>query len=123
MADDTPEVEDKDLLFRDYFGRMQRSYLRTLVSPEVIEEHRQKPLGQHSEPLERLLHYFREQPLAGKYAVLRQRERGGYRIVALSGVRGVAPRPVGEEHFASVEAAYHGIFLKRIEELMGDGLG
>ena len=121
MTQDTPDVEDKDLLFRDYFDRMQRRYLRSLVLPEVIEEHRLKPLGQHSEPLERLLHYFRERPLAGKYAVLR--EAGSYRIVALSGVRGVPPRPVGEERYATVEAAYHGIFLKRIEELMGDGLG
>jgi branched-chain amino acid transport system permease protein len=121
MSADTPDVEDKDLLFRDYFDRMQRRYLRGLVSPEVIEEHRAKPLGQHSEPLERLLHYFRERPLAGKYAVLR--EAASYRIVALSGVRGVAPRPAGEERFATAAEAYHGIFLRRIEELMGEALG
>lgn len=123
MTERAIEVEDKDLVTRDHFDRMQRQYLRTLVTKDVIEEHRRKPLGQHSEPLERLLHYFRERPLEGKYAVLREREGDGYRIVALSGVRGVPPQPVGEERFATVEAAYHGIFLKRIEELMGDGLG
>lgn len=123
MADALPETEDRDEVYRAFHGRMQERYLRTLVSPEVIEEHRAKPLGQHSEPLERLLHYFREQPMAGKYAVLQERDSGSFRIVALSGVRGVAPAPVGEERFATAEAAYHGLFLKRIEELMGGGVG
>ena len=123
MADALPETEDRDQVYRAFHGRMQERYLRTLVGPEVIEEHRAKPLGQHSEPLERLLHYFREQPMAGKYAVLHERDSGSFRIVALSGVRGVAPTPVGEERFATAEAAYHGLFLKRIEELMGGGVG
>jgi branched-chain amino acid transport system permease protein len=123
MTDDAAGIEDRNEVYRAFHARMQASYLRTLVSPEVIEEHRAKPLGQHSEPLERLLHYFREQPMAGKYAVLHERESGKFRIVALSGVRGVPPRPVGEERFATAEAAYHGLFLRRVEELMGGGVG
>lgn len=123
MAGEPDETEDRDVVFRAHFDRMQRRFLVTLVSDEIIEEHRRKPQGQHSEPLERLLHYFRDQPLAGRLAVLRERETGSFRIVALSGVRGVAPRPVGEQRFATVEEAYHGIFMKRIEELMEDSLG
>lgn len=123
MAEELPDTADRDEVYRAFHGRMQERYLRTLVSDEVIEEHRARPLGQHSEPLERLLHYFREQPMAGKYAVLHERDSGSFRIVALSGVRGVAPAPVGEERFATAEAAYHGLFLRRIEELMGGGVG
>jgi len=123
MADDLPEGTDRNEIYRRFHGRMQERYLRTLVSPEVIEEHRARPLGQHSEPLERLLHYFREQPMVGKYAILHERESGSFRIVALSGVRGVPPAPVGEDRFATAEAAYHGLFLKRVEGLMGGGVG
>ena len=115
--------QDRDEIYRAFHGRMQASYLRTLVSPEVVEEHRLKPLGQHSEPLARLLHFFQERPVAGQYAVLHEREGGTFRIVALSGIRGVAPKPVGEERYATAEAAYHGLFLRRIGELMGGKVG
>lgn len=117
------EVEDRDLVARAQYDALQRQFLRTLVSPEVIEEHRQRPCGQHSEPLARLLHYFQERPVAGQYAVLRERASGQYRLVRLSGVRGVAPTPLGEERYATPEAAYHAIFLRRIDELMGESLG
>lgn len=123
MTEEAPRPTDQDEVYRAFHARMQERYLRTLVCDEVIEEHRLKPLGQHSEPLERLLHYFREQPMAGKYAILHEREANIFRVVALSGVRGVPPSPVGEERFATAEAAYHGLFLRRIGELMGGGLG
>lgn len=120
MAD---EAEDRDVVYRAHFDRMQRRFLVTLVNDEVIEEHRRKPLGQHSEPLERLLHHFRDHPVAGRLAVLKERETGSFRIVALSGVRGLAPRPVGDERYATLDEAYHGIFMKRVAELMEDSLG
>ena len=40
MADALPETEDRDEVYRAFHGRMQERYLRTLVSREVIEEHR-----------------------------------------------------------------------------------
>ena len=41
-----------------------------------------------------------------------------YRIVALSGRRGVPPRAVDDQVFTSPEAALHGVFLKRVQDLM-----
>ena len=115
----TREIRDQDALYRRFFDGMQREYLKTLVCERIVEEHRRNPLGQHSEALERLLHYFRNAPQAGKYAI----RRGGtsaraFRIVALSGVRGEAPRDVEDAGYATVEEVHHAIFLKRIRHLM-----
>ena len=41
-----------------------------------------------------------------------------YRIVALSGQRGVAPRIVEDKTYASQEEAYHGVFLRRVQDLL-----
>lgn len=118
MSDDTERLRDQGEVYRRYFDEKQREYLKTLVCDEIIAEHRVKPLGQHSEPLGRLLHYFRHAPQAGKYALRRELRSGTFRIVALSGVRGVPPSPVGDEEYDTVEEAYHALFLKRVEGLM-----
>ena len=119
MSDDDPEVlRDQGEVYRRYFDEKQREYLKTLVCDELITEHEAKPLGQHSEPLARLLHYFRHAPQAGKYAIKRELRSRTFRIVALSGRRGVPPRAVGDEAYGRVEEAYHALFLRRVEDLM-----
>ncbi len=120
MTGDFEAVADQGDLYRRYFDKMQREYLRTLVCDEIIAEHRAKPLGQHSEPLARLLHHFGHAPQAGKYAIKREHRNGAFRIVALSGTRGVPPRAVDEAVYEKVEDAYHALFLKRVEDLMAD---
>ena len=40
-----------------------------------------------------------------------------YRIVALSGRRGVPPRAVDDQVFTSEHDALHGVFLKRVQDL------
>lgn len=111
-------VVDQGDLYHRYFDEKQREYLKTLVCEELIAEHEAKPLGQHSEPLARLLHYFRHAPQAGKLAIKRELRSGAFRIVALSGERGVPPRPVDDEAHERIEDAYHALFLKRVEALM-----
>lgn len=117
--DETEEIDDRDVVARRHFDGKQTQYLKTLVCDEVIEEHRTKPLGQHSEPLERLLIHFRRMPMADKLAIKRDTTSSTFRIIALSGVRGTAPRLVDDTEYASVEDAYHGIFLRQIKELVG----
>ena len=68
--------------------------------------------------LERVLTYFRCAPVADKYAILAIKPFAEYRIVALSGRRGVPPRAIDDQVFASPEAAMHGVFLKRVQDLM-----
>ena len=110
-------VEDVDLVYRDHFDAMTRRYLRRLITPALIEEHRLKPVGRHSEALGRVLAYFRRLPPAGQY-LLRQSSDGRYRILAMPTERGRPPRAIGDEVFDTLDAAYHGVFLKKIEDLM-----
>ncbi len=118
LPEEATETRDKDFLYFRRFDKMQRDYLKTLVCDEVIEEHKNKPLGQHSEALERLLLYFRRAPQNDKYAIRHNEKTNTYKIVAFSGVRGVSPRLVEDKEYGSVEDAYHGVFLRRVHDLL-----
>ncbi len=118
LPEEATETDNKDQIYFRRFDKMQRDFLKTLVSDEVIEEFRRKPLGQHSEALERLLNYFRRQPQNDKYAVMAVEPFKAYRIVALSGHRGVAPRLVEDKIYPSAEEAYQGVFRRRIQDLL-----
>ncbi len=118
LPEEAIETPDKDAVFRRRFDKLQRDYLKTLVTPEIIEEHRRSPSGQHSEALDRLLIYFRGQPQVDKYAIAVVELFKAYRIVALSGHRGVAPRVVEDKIYPSEKEAYHGVFLRRVQDLL-----
>jgi branched-chain amino acid transport system permease protein len=118
LPEEATEIDDKDQLYHRRFDKMQRDYLKTLVCDEVIEEHRKKPLGQHSEALERLLLYFRRVPQNDKYAIRRDPRSGKYKIIAFSGARGASPRFVEEKEYETAETAYHGVFRRRIDDLL-----
>ena len=118
LPEEATEMQDKDFLYHRRFDKMQRDYLKTLVCDEVIEEHKNKPLGQHSEALERLLLYFRRVPQIDKYAIKRDEQSKIYKIVAFSGIRGMSPRLVEDKEYKSIEEAYHGVFLRRVYDLL-----
>ena len=118
LPEEATEIDDKDFLYRKRFDKMQREHLKTLVCEEVIEEHKNKPLGQHSEALERLLLYFRRTPQNDKYAIRRDSRGKRYKIVAFSGVRGTSPRLVEDKEYETVEEAYHGVFRRRVYDLL-----
>ncbi|WFU39564.1 hypothetical protein QA640_35220 [Bradyrhizobium sp. CB82] len=110
--------QDRDIIVRDRFDGCRREFLRTLVTPEVIEEHRRSPLGQHSERLERLLIYFRQRPLDERYAVRAIEPFRRYQVVKLSGRRGVPPRVIDTGIYTSANEARHGLFLRCIRDLL-----
>ncbi|MCC6707123.1 MAG: branched-chain amino acid ABC transporter permease [Gammaproteobacteria bacterium] len=118
LPEEATETFDKDEIYRRRFDKQQRDFLKTLVTAQVIEEHRRQPLGQHSEALERLLMYFRRHPQQDKYAIEVLEPFKAYRIVALSGHRGVAPHDVEEKIYASTDDAYHGVFMRRVQDLL-----
>ena len=118
LPEEAAEIEDKDEVYHLYFDGMQRKFLKTLVSDEIIEEHKNKPLGQHSEALERILLYFRRVSKAKQLAVKRDALSETFKIVAFSGVRGTPPRLLDDKKYATIEEAYHGIFLKQLNQLM-----
>ena len=118
LPEEATESSDKDHVYFRRFDKLQREYLKTLITPQLVEEFKNRPLGQHSEALERVLNYFRRQPQNDKYAVMVVEQFKAYRIVALSGQRGVAPRLVEDKIYPSIVEAYHGVFLRRIQDLL-----
>ena len=118
LPEEATEIEDKDDLYFRRYDKVQRDYLKQLICPEIIEEHRQKPLGQHSEALERVLLYFRRAKMDDKYALHRLGAKGPFKIIAFSGTRGVSPRIVEDREYASEEEGYHGVFMRRVHDLM-----
>lgn len=118
LPEEATEIDDKDELYFRRFDKMQRDYLKTLVTPEIIAEHEAKPLGQHSEALERVLLYFRRAKMEDKYALHRIGPDGPFKIIAFSGTRGVSPRIVEDKEYPTEEAGYHGVFMRRVHDLM-----
>ena len=110
--------KDADLDVREMFDRMTRAYLLTVISDDLVEEHRRNPMGHYSEPLARLLAWCQRRPLSEQYAVKAEPD-GTFRIVSMTGRRGARPTYVGEARFASPEQARHGVLLRHITDLTG----
>jgi branched-chain amino acid transport system permease protein len=118
------QATDKALHYYARFDEKLRERLRSLITDELIAEHRENPLGfrgHHSPDLQFVLNYFRRSPQAGKYIIVASVPWQEYRIGVLSGVRGVAPEVLEEPVFATEEEAIHGTFLARVRDLMDDG--
>jgi branched-chain amino acid transport system permease protein len=111
-------VEDKQSIYFSRFRKQLRERLKDMATPEVIEEHRRNPLGQHSDSLDRILNYFRRAPLPDKYIIVTVDSFQAYKVVALSGVRGIPPREVDDRIYPSLDEAYHAVFLRRLNDLM-----
>ncbi len=117
LPQQAPDIHDKSLIAGRTFERELREKLRGWITPEIIEEHRRSPLGQHSDHLERILNYFRKAPIPDKYAVYTEVPFQSYRVVALSGLPGVPPRIVDDKTYGSLDEAYHAVFMRRINDL------
>ena len=111
------EVVDRNIQVYLEFERRLRPKIRALLTDELIAEHEAKPLGPHSDDLQRVMNYFRRQPQPGKYILVATRPWQEYRIGALSGQRGKVVKILGDETFDSEEAGLHGIFLRRVADL------
>ena len=107
---------DKDFQVRDHFDRMTRAYLRSVLSDELIEEHRSGAASHPSEPLSRLLAWCQRRPLTEQYAV-RAESDGTFRVISFAGRRGQPPRYVSDERYATLQEARHGAFLRHITDL------
>ena len=93
----------------------------------IIEEHRNNPVGTpglagkagigHSEDLQRVIDKLRRAPMAGKYVRVCMEPHKDYRIGVASGVRG-KPVKILPKSFPSEDACEHGVFLKRIDDLL-----
>jgi branched-chain amino acid transport system permease protein len=111
-------LQDKELLVLERWRARTGKEIRQLITDELIAEHQRNPLGQHSDALERVLNYFRRAPQASKYIGVCTESWAEWRIGVLSGVRGVAPTILDDERFTSEADVQHGIFLRRVRDLM-----
>jgi branched-chain amino acid transport system permease protein len=118
MPEEATEIVDKQMIYVRRFDKRLREELKKLVTDELIEEHRRTTGGRRSDALERLLTYFRRAAVVDKYAILMVKPFAEYRIVALSGRRGLPPRMVDDRTYQTPEDALHAVFLKRVQDLL-----
>ncbi|SIT80130.1 hypothetical protein [Pontibaca methylaminivorans] len=121
--DDMPIIpRDAGADVRAYFDARTRQYLKHVINDEVIAEHRRNPHAQHrSEPLGRLLFYFKNLPIEKQYA-LRRTTSSTFRITTIPRP-GHAPVEVDPTDFPDQLAGFHGIFLRKIKDLMENNDG
>jgi hypothetical protein len=112
----TDSRADADIAVRNHFDRMTRAYLRSILSDEVIAEHRTADDKHLSEPLARLLHWMHRRRMAEPYAIMAGAD-GGFRLIAMSPRRGTAPRPLDERSYASLGEARHALFVLHLRDL------
>ena len=109
-----------------------QKYIMPLLRDEatrnrLIAEHRANPIGapahngrpaiEHSPDLIRVIDKLRRAPMKGKYVSVVIENFADYRIGIVSGVRG-EPIKMLDGSFSSQDACEHGIFLKRIGDLL-----
>ena len=101
------------------FHHYRKARALSEFSEEIIEEHRQNPLGRkpnyHSLKLRFLLGYFRTISAEAIYVPILLPQGGQWGILA-SG-RGKAPAVIEGERYNSADEARHAIFLRRLSEL------
>jgi len=120
MPEEATDIHDKQQIYSRRFDFRLRNYLKTLVTDDVIAEHKSKPVGQHSYELSRLLNYFRRAEVLDKYAVVQigPLKEAKYKILAFTGAPEKPPRVVDERIYNNKSKAYHAIFLMRINDLL-----
>ena len=106
---------DRQLLVYARFTDEIKAQLRALVSEDLIEEHRCRPLGQHSDTLMRLLNVFRRAPAYALYSRTACRE---FQVIRLPVVEGSQPLPLDDLVYTDQNEALHAVFLRHLEDLM-----
>lgn len=92
--------------------------LRSLVTDEVIAEHRLAPLAPSKTPaLRAILDVMRQAPVAGKLAILALRPGSEYQIIRLSGEYGKDNELTDLRRYRDENDALHEVFLRRLDEL------
>jgi branched-chain amino acid transport system permease protein len=114
-----PRSHDREAEVYALFDAELRARVRALIDDALIAEHANAPYGPHSDALARVENYFRRAPIASKYIVLAVEPWKDYRIAVLNGARGVAPEILTDSpSFPDERAAAHGVFLRRVRDLL-----
>lgn len=113
--------EALDAVIGEPFHAKMRASLRPLITPDLVAEHRRTPLGQHSEPLQRILNYLGALPIDGK--LITEHDGADHwfvsRLVGLPAVS--AERILGP--FDTEGEAMDAVFRQRLEDVFGLRVG
>jgi hypothetical protein len=121
MSVQLPSMEDQIAREHAAYLQVERHILETDVQPRVtqaiIDEHRERPIGKHSDDLERVLIYLRKHhfEMEGKYILVCTKPHEEWRIATLAGKPGVPPELLPDS-FRDRYEAEHGLFLKRLAD-------
>ena len=97
------------------FNARLKTEIKGLITPALIEEHRRKPLGRHSDPLERVLNFFRRPPAYALYSRVPMRE---WQLIRLPIDPNAPPTPIEETVYRSEADAMHAVFMHNVNDLM-----
>jgi branched-chain amino acid transport system permease protein len=114
MAQPASLPADRQLLCLELFNKRLREDLLALISEDLIDEHRLKPLGRHSDPLERILNFIHRAPSFALYSRTPCRE---YQIVHLPVVPGERPQTINDIIYSDENEALHAVFLEHLSAL------
>ncbi len=91
--------------------------IKPRVTREIIDEHRERPIGHHTDDLERVLLYLRAHHLTmqNKYILVCTVPHEEWRIAELTGRRNEPPVLL-DEAFNDRDSAEHGVFLRRLRD-------
>jgi hypothetical protein len=121
MAVQLPSIDEQVAREHAAYRQVEQHVLETDVLPHItkatIEEHRERPIGKHSDELERVLIYLRKHHLEipGKYILVCTKPFEEWRLATLSGVPGVPPKLLADT-FRDRNEAEHALFLKRLAD-------
>lgn len=107
---------DENLIV-ERFDELVSEHVASLISDDVVEEHRANVYGPHSQTLQYVTTYFRCSSIVDKLAILAVVQFDQYRIIKLSGVRGVPPVTASETIYRTEKEAEHAIFVMRVATL------
>jgi hypothetical protein len=79
------------------------------------------PVGHQSLGLQRVLHVFRGEPLAGKYVLVCIKPHKEWQLARLSGVRGKPPELI-DKFYNDLEDAERDVFRRRWKDITGKEL-
>lgn len=113
---DPMRYRDKSEDWMEEFRRRRIADIRQLVTPELVEAHRQNPRGPHHHELNLVLNFVRgpAHPMERKSFVFLKNPYDSYGLALMAG-RGEPAEVVEGAEFPSEADAVHGAFLQRLQ--------
>ncbi len=102
-------------VYRQVEEHIFETEIKPRITPELIDEHRRRPIGKHSDDLERVLTYLRKHHLemTGKYILVCTKPHQEWRIGV---IRDDVPPELLDEVFHDRYEAEHAVFLRRLRD-------